>query len=401
MTGATDLSGFCRPLQLGLIERRKRLYPDVQLSSAAAAAFLETPRHRFVTRFKTRPSGPWNHVDDRSVIPLLPMLYDDRSLIIKERAGKVLSTISQPSLVLLMLDLASPFPGTNVLEVGTGSGWNAAMLAHMVTRSGTVTSFDIYDDLLRAARSRLDCLGVDNVELVQVRSSWIRRRGLFDSVVYTAAARAPAADLSDWLTPEARVLIVLRDIGLGDALALLHRRGHVYESSFLMNCSFLPMRERGGPLSLGDSRGIVLANATPATTRCITGGDEDGSSAWLTSGFVHFLLLSLPLLCAARESTVPTVSPGEHFVLRASDDEYVMIDEKQWHASQDGPLARMVSDAFDQWRCEGNPDLSHFKLHVAPAGSPSDRATAYRWRERRGRWVLSWDLAPPNRTGAH
>jgi protein-L-isoaspartate(D-aspartate) O-methyltransferase len=95
-------------------------------------------------------------------------------------------TISQPSVVALMTDLARVDPGSKVLEIGTGSGYQAAVLA---TLGAEVYSVEIIEPLAERARERLARLGYD---AVRVRhgdgyEGW-PERGPFDAVLVTAAA---------------------------------------------------------------------------------------------------------------------------------------------------------------------------------------------------------------------
>ncbi len=103
------------------------------------AAMGEVPRHRFVdAAFETRS-------------------YGDHALPTAEG-----QTISQPWIVARMLELLAVEPGDRVLEIGTGSGYQTALLARLAER---VFSVERVASLLRAARRRLDALGISNVAL--------------------------------------------------------------------------------------------------------------------------------------------------------------------------------------------------------------------------------------------
>lgn len=147
-------------------------------------AFRQVPRHEFVPE----------SLRDRA--------YDNGPLPIGEG-----QTISQPYIVALMTDLLVPEPGDIILEVGTGSGYQAAILSRLVKQ---VYSIEIVDALAAEARERLQRLGYGNVE---VRSAdgyhgWIEHAP-FDGIVVTAAAPAIPEPLIEQLKPGGRLVIPL------------------------------------------------------------------------------------------------------------------------------------------------------------------------------------------------
>jgi protein-L-isoaspartate(D-aspartate) O-methyltransferase len=151
-------------------------------SEAVMTAMGRVPRHRFV--------------------PFLQEVfaYKNRALPIGEG-----QTISQPFLVALMTDLLDPKPGDTVLEVGTGSGYQAAVLAELVAKVYTI---EIVQPLGRRAMQLLEQLGYRNVE-VRVGdgyNGW-REAAPFDSIVVTAAPGEIPKPLIDQLKPGGRMVI--------------------------------------------------------------------------------------------------------------------------------------------------------------------------------------------------
>lgn len=145
-------------------------------------AFREVPREEFV------------HEEHRR------WAYDDNPLPIE--AGQ---TISQPYIVALSTDLLRPKPTDTVLEVGTGSGYQAAVLAEIVS---TVYSIEVIPALGNEARRRLAELGYRNIE-VRIGDGYAGwpENAPFDGIVVTAAApRVPKA-LVDQLKPGGRMVI--------------------------------------------------------------------------------------------------------------------------------------------------------------------------------------------------
>ena len=147
------------------------------------AAMRKVPRHRFVPESQRGRA------------------YEDRPLSIGHQ-----QTISQPYIVALMTELAGVKPGDSVLEVGTGSGYQAAVLAEMGVR---VFSIEIVEPLAKQATTLLSALGYG--KLVEVRhgdgyAGW-PEHAPFDAVIVTAAPPKIPAPLKQQLKVGGRLVI--------------------------------------------------------------------------------------------------------------------------------------------------------------------------------------------------
>jgi protein-L-isoaspartate(D-aspartate) O-methyltransferase len=135
-------------------------------------------------------------------VPNVPatMAYDDRALPID--AGQ---TISQPYMVARMTELLALEPGDRILEVGTGSGYQAAILARLGAR---VTTIERHADLAEGARDRLDALGIEGVDVrVSDGSRGAPDGAPWDGIVVTAAAPSIPDALREQLAMGARLVI--------------------------------------------------------------------------------------------------------------------------------------------------------------------------------------------------
>jgi protein-L-isoaspartate(D-aspartate) O-methyltransferase len=141
-------------------------------------------------------------VTRESFVPNVPasVAYDDRALPID--AGQ---TISQPYMVARMTELLNVQEGDRILEIGTGSGYQAAILARLGAR---VTSIERHHDLSDAARERLQALGVEGVDLrVGDGSQGAPDGAPWDGIVVTAAAPSIPDALREQLGIGARLVI--------------------------------------------------------------------------------------------------------------------------------------------------------------------------------------------------
>lgn len=131
--------------------------------------------------------------------------YDDGPLPIG--SGQ---TISQPLIVALMTQALAPRRGDRVLEVGTGSGYQTAVLAHLGAKVFTVERLP---DLLVEAEERFRRLGLSNIEtrLGDGAGGW-PERALFNGAIVTAAAPGVPQPLTEQLAPGGRLVIPIGDL---------------------------------------------------------------------------------------------------------------------------------------------------------------------------------------------
>ncbi|WP_250036802.1 protein-L-isoaspartate O-methyltransferase family protein [Paractinoplanes maris] len=130
------------------------------LSPELAAAFAEVPREVFVPDGFQRRDGTWAKPADPD---FLDLVYDDDVLITKVDGRTPVSSSSQPSLMALMIEALDVRPGLTVLEIGAGTGYNAALLARL---GATVISVDVQEDVADRARFALARAGVEGVRVV-------------------------------------------------------------------------------------------------------------------------------------------------------------------------------------------------------------------------------------------
>ena len=192
------------------------------LSERVLAAMAKVPRHDLV------PAGQ------------KAVAYANRPLPIG--LGQ---TISQPFIVALMTDLMEVKPGDRVLEIGTGSGYQAAVLAEL---AGTVYTIEIVEPLAREAAGRLKQLGYRNV----VAKSGDGYQGWpehapFDAIMVTAAPREVPQPLIEQLKPGGRLVVPVGGQANGQDLLLIEKRpdGTVARRNILA-VRFVPLTDKSG-----------------------------------------------------------------------------------------------------------------------------------------------------------
>jgi protein-L-isoaspartate(D-aspartate) O-methyltransferase len=192
------------------------------LSEPVMAAMAKVPRHEFVSAAERRRA------------------YDNRPLPIG--MGQ---TISQPFIVALMTDLMEVKPGDKVLEVGTGSGYQAAVLAEL---AGTVFTVEIVEPLAREAQERLQRLGYRNVttRVGDGYRGW-PEHAPFDAIVVTAAPREVPQPLMDQLKPGGRLVVPVGGQAGGQSLLVIGKQpdGTITRRTVLA-VRFVPLTDKAG-----------------------------------------------------------------------------------------------------------------------------------------------------------
>lgn len=174
----------------------------------------------------------------------LEAAYRDQAVVTKQtESGLGLSSSSQPGIMAEMLDELGVEPGQRVLEIGAGTGYNAALLRHIVGPTGRVTTVDIDPDTAARARKALRGTGV-RVVLGDGREGY-RAGAPYDRIVVTASASQVPRAWREQLAPNGLLEVPLRvrnSAGL-HLIPTLRRDGDRLRSVSVICGGFMPIRE--------------------------------------------------------------------------------------------------------------------------------------------------------------
>ncbi|NOX74455.1 MAG: protein-L-isoaspartate(D-aspartate) O-methyltransferase [Alphaproteobacteria bacterium] len=162
--------------------------------------------------------------------------YEDRPLAIP--CGQ---TISQPSIVGLMTQALEVQPRNKVLEIGTGSGYQAAILSYLARRVYTV---ERHRDLARTARLIIDGMGLVNVTVMTSDGSLgLPDQAPFDRILLTAAAEDPPANLLAQLSDGGIMVLPVGQSGAVQTLIKAQKTADSIEYTELCEVRFVPLVE--------------------------------------------------------------------------------------------------------------------------------------------------------------
>jgi protein-L-isoaspartate(D-aspartate) O-methyltransferase len=198
-----------------------RMRDSVAVPPAILDAFERVPRHLFVPKVGADAA------------------YADEAIVTHDVDGVPTSSSSQPSLMARMLDLLDLAPGDRVLEIGAGTGYNAALLDAL---GADVTTVELQPEVAEAAREHLAAAGA-RAEVVTGDGA-DPPPGPFDRIIVTAGVWALPEALVGALA-EGGVLVAPLRINAIEAVFALRREGEVLHGAGALPCGFMPLRGGG------------------------------------------------------------------------------------------------------------------------------------------------------------
>ncbi|MGW1072757.1 methyltransferase domain-containing protein [Streptomyces sp. NPDC002537] len=228
------------------------------------AAFAEVPRELFVPHYYVGATGGHRRLSRDDSAPRrhdewLTGVYVDEPLATYVKDGELISSSSQPSLMAKMLAALDLRDGHTVLEIGAGTGYNAALLAHRLG-DGAVTTVDLDPEIADAARAHLAAAGFHPTVVTGDGALGCPSRAPFDRTVATCAlSSVPPA----WIAQSRPGGLVLAPLATGLIALRVTDAGHA-EGRFLRTAAyFVPLRgaaERPPPPDRGGLPPRLLRN---------------------------------------------------------------------------------------------------------------------------------------------
>lgn len=271
---------------------------QVELSTQWREALARTPRHHFVPRFwdldqYNNPAELVDGADPEQQQRWLTACYRNQVLITQWHGQNgrriITSSASMPSLVAQMLQVLDVRNDNNVLEIGTGTGYNTALLCHRLG-TGTVASVDIDPVLVAEAQSRLNRLGYQPTVEAGDGAAGAPEHAPYDRILSTcSAASVPTA----WIDQLATGGLIVAPLTFGGALAVLRKTGPGEVSGRLdaEQAYFMPLHKAGQSMPDGY---VVDLPQQPHGDPTYQTSTEIPLSVWADPDFRLWLALHLP-----------------------------------------------------------------------------------------------------------
>jgi protein-L-isoaspartate(D-aspartate) O-methyltransferase len=351
--------------------------------AAVERAFLTVPREIFLPGLS------------------LDVVYRDEAILTKVEDGIGVSSSSQPAMMALMLEQLLLFAGARVLEIGAGTGYNAAILREVVGDHGEVITLDIDAEVAGWAAERLEAAGYDDVSVrcVDGADGW-PERAPFDRIELTVGADDISPAWHEQLV-EAGILVIPLWVRTGQISVAFQRRGDSFVSRSVQPCGFIALRGRMAAepslVDIGD--GVVAAIGDPdevSEVRALLRRPLS-SSRWdghLWDGFSFFAgLWDLPIFSMwAGNSENAFIRGGGFALLDPQSHGLALVATPSGDVSPcllaygNTSAADTLRSAFERWDVLGRPDVGDLQLiahprDAAPPPGPADAAVDTRlWR---------------------
>ncbi len=360
-------------LRTAMVERVRATAATV--SDEVLAALLAVPRHHFL-------------VD----LPL-ETVYQDEAIVTKRGPGGIpISSSSQPTIMAIMLDQLSVRPGDRILEIGAGTGYNAALLATLAGPDGRVVSVDIDADIAERAQSALSDTAVT---VVCGDGAFGYPDGApYDRIIATVGAWDLLPEWTLQLAPGGRIVFPL-DLGGAQCSVAFEYADGAWVSRSVVLCGFMRMRgTEAGP----ESHAPVDADLQVMLP---TGGTVPVDVAdWLTSAapvgrvdvdheFPLWLGIYSGDLCMLA-SSAPDERLGDalftYGILGA--DGIAFLGKSVMAGGPSGPaLASLLMAQAEAWHAHGRPSAADLSIMALPLSAPFSGIAL---EKRHTRLLLSW-----------
>jgi protein-L-isoaspartate(D-aspartate) O-methyltransferase len=370
-------------------------------SPGVEAAFKAVPRHLFL------PNVP------------LDKVYLDEAIPLKhDPTGMLISSSSQPTMMAIMLDQAQLTPGLNVLEIGTASGYNAALIQHLVGDGGYVTSIELDSDLAKQAILNLQRANMSHVKVVQGDgATGYAPRAEYDRIIATVGVWDVPMLWWQQLKPQGRLIVPIWIDGVQVSAVFVLQPDGTYLSVDNRPCAFVYLRGEHSVPELRKQVGAAMyilgddiRHLDMATMHLLLSYDHEMchlesplSAQEYWNGFQLYLMLNEP-----RDFVFAVFAVAEGHKAYGMDGQGIALISRNaatfatYHEKGDthcfGGVEAFLAmqEQLDGWHSDGQPGIAQLRLRLIPMphGEPTiERGKLY---TRRDHYLHVWlEDVPP------
>jgi protein-L-isoaspartate O-methyltransferase len=298
-----------------------------------------------------------------------------------------------------MLDMLQLEPGQKVFELGAGSGWNAALMGHLLGEKGCVYSLELISEMAQRAAATINRLGIKNVNVIEGDGGEGYAAGApYDRAIFTAGAYDLPHPFFEQIKEGGLFLVVIKSEGGGDTLALLRKKHKYFESIDSVPCVFVQMRgkyqlESLKPIHLEELPEWPELKEKLINTRPFWwGGKGKQDFPWRTLGVRSFLGITEPSFRAFKTQTEETGRDQHYFGLWDPEEKSLVIAKDDLLRSYgSSPAEERLIKSLERWVKLGMPSAASFALKIYPIEYPLT-ANENEWIVRRKESLFLWSL---------
>lgn len=348
-------------------------------STVLKQAFFVVPRDAFVDYYfeQEGTSLVWKRIEAPGTNASKELkdiwyrtIYSDRALVTQiDEQGRPISSSSMPSVMAMMIEALSVERGHRLLEIGSGTGYNAALLALVAGENHLVTTIEIDPELASNAKQRLDQMMGPGINVIAGDGLHLSGDTIYDRVLATGSWACVPPSWINALAPGGQLVMDLRGDFTGGLLLFQKASDGTVIGHFLPegDAVFMPLRPHNGSLmrpaielngSIVEETTISSALFSPESLR------NTDAALWLQCHFPH-LRLRRQYAIDTRALTLYLIDPEQQttVVIRQQDSDI-------WHITVYGtyPLWSQVYDSYQQWKQANRPKRDQYRLHLTPQG---------------------------------
>lgn len=388
-------SDTAQQLRQALVEGLKKRGELVD--SFLEAALLAVPRHAFLPE-----------------LPLEQAYADEAVPVKRDPDGNVISSASQPTMIAMMLRQLRLAAGDNVLEIGAGTGYNAALMRHIVGEEGNVTTVELDKDIAALARNNLQRAAVgSNVRVVEGDgAAGYAPRASYDRIIATVGVWDIPSAWFKQLKPKGIIVTPIWIEAGQVSAAFTAQADGTFFSRVNLPCGFIQLRGlAAGPnlyLRIGSSSLILTSNdiamLDSAALHLLLSEDAEEhlidprlSTTEYNMGFVPYLTLNVPPGFVFAAFSVPGdqqaygISNYGFALLASGSACFVpLTTHGQVHCFGALDALMAVQEALSAWNRSGRPDSRRVRLRLTPIGQPQPLISGGRLFRREDHYLHVW-----------
>ncbi|MFD0797174.1 protein-L-isoaspartate O-methyltransferase [Maribacter chungangensis] len=356
-------------LQNQIIDSYNQIFHWSELREEIRDSFFKIKRHLFVDKYYDNDAVV--NFSSTTEIEKLEKIYSDYYLpILIAKDGEILSSLSQPSLVLYMLNISNINKGSKVLEIGTASGWNASIISDMVGNNGQVDTIEIDRNLTEKAKSRFKRLGYNNIHVFCDDNLGVNLEGPYDTVIFTVGTYDIPKEYYSLIKENGTLILVLKNPGNGDTLYALRKEGNSFIANDGISCGFVQLK---GKYSFNELN-YNMINLNPVISEILLskeshirkywfGGNKLGNFESRSSSFKSFLSIYDSYFISGDLTIDKTKKIV--FGIYNKDEQSVALfyDDKIHYSKATWAYERLLNCMFE-WVKLGMPIIPSFKLEI-------------------------------------
>ena len=339
-------------------------------------AFRAVQRHQLLETFYIRVPGGQDPsaVEHDPACPRrehLELIYSDDALATRFTAGMPASSTSAPSLTARMLELLGLGEGMKVLEIGAGTGYNAALMAEITGNQGLIVTVDVLDDVVEQARRLLAGAGYPRIRvLARDGFDGAPEAAPFDRIVATVGCSALSPHWAGQLADDGVMLVPLEHSG-GHPLFLLRKDGTGLRGRVALWTGFMPAR---GQLHIEGLWPLGYVRPGPGEPYRAA-GPWPGFGAQRPSGAPGTLSLAddeidFLFFLGLSDRRAGWLDPGPG--LNNGPDGWAAAGPEGIWCWKDASLAAELDRIYQEWVASGRPAISDYQVTFMPPGAACD-----------------------------